>query len=98
MSVDLFRDKEDTFVVPTGCATGCTSAAEVALERALLHSSHVPRGGTSLTLKAEETMGARWLMKPFRALRFACYHLVAQPVGRATFLLQKTPQEGRKHE
>ncbi len=40
---------------PTGCATRCTSAAEVARERALLHSEDVQRGGTSLTLKAEET-------------------------------------------
>ena len=30
--------------------------SEMALERALLHSSYVQRGGTSLTLKAEETM------------------------------------------
>ena len=40
---------------PTGCATRYTSAAEVARERALLHSEHVQRGGTSLTWKAEET-------------------------------------------
>src|SRR5437773_10627155 len=40
---------------PTGCATRYTSAAEVARERALLHSEHVQRGETSLTLKAEET-------------------------------------------
>jgi len=30
--------------------------SEVALERALLHSKHLHRGGTSLPLKAEETM------------------------------------------
>ena len=40
---------------PTGCATRYTSAAEMARERALLHSEHVQRGETSLTLKAEET-------------------------------------------
>jgi hypothetical protein len=40
---------------PTGCATRCTSATEVALERALWHSEELQRGGTSLTWKGEET-------------------------------------------
>src|SRR5207249_6811832 len=50
-------DQELTLQQPR-CAirgTRCTSAAEVARERALLHSEHVQRGGTSLTRKAEET-------------------------------------------